>query len=330
MKEKYKIAEANNHKLLALRPLPPETLQSLRDYYRIGLTFSSNALEGNSLTESETKVVIEDGLTIEGKPLRDVYEAVGHAKAYDYLYQLATNKILKEEDILLLHKMFYSQIDLERAGTYRDVPVFITGSQYSVTPPQKIASEMKKLIAWINKNELKIHPVEFAALVHKKFVFIHPFIDGNGRLVRLLMNLVLLRNEYSIALIPGVLRNEYIAALEQAHTDDTRFREFIANRIITTQLDLLRLLTESGGVKQRNGGAKSGSKLGPGGVNSLEQQILETVQQIPGLNTPALAATLSKSMRTTQRYLKKLSDDRKIEFRGAAKNGGYFHVGNNN
>jgi Fic family protein len=189
---------------------------------------------------------------------------------------------------------------------------------------------MKKLMEWINKNELKIHPVEFAALVDKKFVFIHPFIDGNGRLARLLMNLVLLRNEYSIALIPGVLRNEYIAALELAHTDDTRFREFIADRIINTQLDLLRLLTESGGVKQKDGGVKSGSELEHGGVNSLKQQILETVQQTPGLNTPALAATLSKSMRTTQRYLKKLSDDRKIEFRGAAKNGGYFPVGNNN
>ena len=92
MNPKYKTAEINNRKLLALRPLASETLKSLRDYYRVGLTYSSNALEGNSLTESETKVVIEDGLTIEGKPLRDVYEAVGHAKAYDYLYQLATHK----------------------------------------------------------------------------------------------------------------------------------------------------------------------------------------------------------------------------------------------
>lgn len=85
MKDKYKIAEANNRELDSMRPLPPETIQSLKDYYRIGLTFSSNALEGNSLTESETKIVIEDGLTIEGKPLRDVYETVGHAKAYDYI-----------------------------------------------------------------------------------------------------------------------------------------------------------------------------------------------------------------------------------------------------
>jgi len=95
METKYKIAELNIRKLLAMRPLAPETLKSLRNYYRVGFTFSSNALEGNSLTESETKVVIEDGLTIEGKPLRDVYEAVGHAKAYDYLFHLATNKALE-------------------------------------------------------------------------------------------------------------------------------------------------------------------------------------------------------------------------------------------
>ena len=100
MKSKFKIAEINNRKLIALRPLAPETLKSLRDYYRVGLTYSSNALEGNSLTESETKIVTEDGLTIEGKPLREVYEAVGHAKAYDYLYQLATHKTLEVKDIL--------------------------------------------------------------------------------------------------------------------------------------------------------------------------------------------------------------------------------------
>lgn len=91
--EKYKIADENNRQISAFRPLPAATLKSLREYYRVGLTYTSNAIEGNSLTESETKVVIEDGLTIEGKPLRDVYEAVGHAKAYDYLLRL-----LKEDD----------------------------------------------------------------------------------------------------------------------------------------------------------------------------------------------------------------------------------------
>lgn len=324
MNEKYRIAEVNNRKLIAFRPLPSETLKSLKDYYRIGLTFSSNALEGNSLTESETKVVIEDGLTIEGKPLRDVYEAVGHAKAYDHIHQLATNKTLDEADILMLHRLFYQQIDADQAGKYRSVSVFISGSRYAVTAPNKIAAEMKKFVEWFSKNEAKIHPVEFAALTHKKFVFIHPFIDGNGRLARLLMNLALLRNEYSIALIPAILRHEYIAALELAHTDDQRFREFIADRIIATQVDLLRLLANSGGVNLPNGGANPEIETDNGGVNSMEQQIMETVEKMPGLNAPALAIALGKSLRTTQRNLKILCDNGKIEFKGAPKNGGYF------
>lgn len=323
METKYKIAEINNRKLLAMRPLAPETLKSLRDYYRVGLTFSSNALEGNSLTESETKVVIEDGLTIEGKPLRDVYEAVGHAKAYDYLFQLATNKTLEEKDILELHRLFYQQIDPEHAGKYRQVPVFISGSKYLVTPPQNVRAEMKKFVNWFNKQETKLHPVEFAALTHKKFVFIHPFIDGNGRLSRLLMNLAFIRNEYSIAIIPAVLRHEYIASLEKAHEDDTIFREFIADRVIATQMDLLRLLNY-GGAKIQNGGVNGSKDISGGGVNLLKEQILQTLNSNPGLNAPAIAISLNKSLRTIQRYLKQLADEQKIEFKGAAKNGGYY------
>lgn len=310
MEANYKIAEINNRKLLALRPLAPETLKSLRDYYRVGLTFSSNALEGNSLTESETKVVIEDGLTIEGKPLRDVYEAVGHARAYDYLYQLATHKTLEDRDILELHRLFYQQIDIEHAGKYRTVAVFISGSKYPVTAPQRLNTEMQKFVSWFNKQESKLHPVEFTALVHKKFVFIHPFVDGNGRLARLLMNLAL-------------LRHEYIATLELAHIDDKAFKEFIAERVIATQMDLLRLLN-SGGVNAPFGGANTDSTISIGGANTLESELLHSVQTMPGLNAPALAKTTNKSLRTIQRYLKKLSNDAKIEFRGAAKNGGYF------
>ena len=121
-----------------------------------GLTYTSNALEGNSLTESETKVVIEDGLTIEGRPLRDVYEAVGHAKAYDYLYDLSHQSPLTEEIILKLHQLFYQQIDSEKAGKYRQVPVFISGSQYAVTPVAEIGKQMNQLLLWYNNNEGKL------------------------------------------------------------------------------------------------------------------------------------------------------------------------------
>ena len=134
LQKKLAQCERQQHQLWAFRPLSNETLQSLREYYRVGLTYTSNALEGNSLTESETKIVIEDGLTIEGKPLRDVYEAVGHAKAYDYLYELSHDAPLTEDTIRTLHKLFYQQVDAEKAGQYRKVPVFISGSQYPVAP----------------------------------------------------------------------------------------------------------------------------------------------------------------------------------------------------
>lgn len=388
LKLKYKKAENNNKKLLALRPLPEETLQSLKDYYRVGLTYTSNALEGNSLTESETKIVIEDGLTIDGKPLHDIYEAVGHAKAYDYIWELAVNKVLKEEDILLLHRFFYEMIDSKQAGVYRSAPVFISGSDFSVTSADKIKPEMKKFVAWFNKFENQMPPAEFAAIVHKKFVFIHPFIDGNGRLARLLMNLALLRNEYSIALIPSLLRPEYIRLLELAHTNDELFKEFIVDRVIETQNDLLRLFKKTaqkrdkteeetdsinndefggvddgrlgdvirnkfGGVNSNEFGGVGDGRLGDvnsdefggvdsgrlGGVNSNEfggvgigglddvnpliETLLELIRCNPGLNAPEIAVKCGISLRTAQRYLKLLTDNRQIEFLGAPKTGGY-------
>ena len=330
MRKKYispdllQTAEDLRDRVIALRPFPEETLKSLREYYRIGLTYTSNALEGNSLTESETKVVIEDGLTIEGKPLHDVYEAVGHAHAYDYIYTLATSKPLEEKDIRELHRLFYEKIDVEKAGHYRTVPVFISGSRYAVSPAPRIESDMRRFVKWFNDNEHKMPTPEFAALAHQKFVFIHPFIDGNGRVARLILNLALIRGEYTIALIPSVLRHEYVQSLELSHKTPNVFVDFIASRIIETQRDLLRLLNDGGG----NGGEKS-SNGGENGGGNLEELIMELIIQYPGIKAPAIAEKLQKSLRTTQRYLKVLSDDRRIEFRGATKNGGYYQIMDN-
>lgn len=163
-------------KLDVLRPFPAETLKSLREYYRVGLTYSSNALEGNSLTESETKVVIEDGLTVQGKPLHDIYEALGHAEAYDHLQFMAADKRLEVADILKLHELFYRRIDPSQAGKFRTVPVFISGSHYPLPLPEQIPVLMDKFLMWYQQNETELHPLELAALVHQKFVFIHPFV----------------------------------------------------------------------------------------------------------------------------------------------------------
>lgn len=224
------------------RPLDEPMLSQLKAYYRIGLTYSSNALEGNSLTETETKIVLEDGLTIGGKPLKDHLEAVGHSKAYDFMFSLIKSDLFTEQDILALHRMFYYQIDDKQAGRYRQQRVFISGSQYSVPNWTDIPKLMEEWLQQLPEQREKLHPVEFAAQIHKEFVFIHPFIDGNGRLARLLTNLVLLQAGYLIVIIPPVIRAEYIASLEKAHKDDTDFRRFIAERILETQRDYLRLV----------------------------------------------------------------------------------------
>jgi Fic family protein len=216
--------------------------------------------------------------------------------------------------------LFYQLIDKENAGRYRTVPVFISGSHYALTPPQRIPAEMKKFVEWFNKNEPMMNPVEFAARAHQKFVFIHPFVDGNGRVARLIMNLALLRGEYTVAIIPAVRRMEYVAALESARKDVSAFVEFVADCVVSTQEDLLRLLKNSGGVKMPNGGA---NRTAGGGVNLLDK-ILQEIKKNGGLNAPSLASRLSLSLRTVQRYLKQLTEQKKIEFRGAPKNGGYF------
>ncbi len=225
-----------------LRPFEGHLLNEIKGYYRIGLTWSSNAIEGNTLTESETKVLLEDGLTVGGKPLRDTFEALGHAQAYDFMFTLLGSHRITETDVLTMHRMFYKDIDPDRAGQYSTEPVIITGSKYAVCKVGLIEAEMNKLFQWVASDRDKYHPVEFAAQLHKRFVFIHPFIDGNGRISRLLMNTSLIQEGYMLAVIPPVLRQEYISLLERAHKDDRPFTDFIAERVLESEKDIMRLL----------------------------------------------------------------------------------------
>jgi len=223
------------------RPLDRHLRNQIKEYYRIGLTYSSNALEGNTLTETETKIVLEEGITIGGKPLKDHYEAAGHSEAFDWMHKLASKKIVTERDIKKFHNLFYYRIDKRNAGKYRKVKLFITGSKYPLPLPEEVPGLIRDLISKLHDWRAMKHPVEFAALAHKELVFIHPFIDGNGRVARLLMNLILLQEGYNIAIITPVLRQEYIQALETAHKDDRDFIILIARAVKETQKDYLRL-----------------------------------------------------------------------------------------
>ncbi len=229
----------------AFRPLKKQQLKELKEYYRIGLTYSSNAIEGNSLTETETKIVLEDGITIGGKTLKDHFEAVGHSAAYDLLYKLAKRKEIKKKDILKIHKLFYYHINAKQAGKYRKEQVFLTGTKFVPPPPTKIPSLMNNFVENIPVLKEKHHPVEYAALLHKELVTIHPFIDGNGRCARLLMNLALLQNGYVITIIPPILRNDYISTLKEAQTESTDnqpFINFISCMVYESQKDYMRML----------------------------------------------------------------------------------------
>ena len=228
--------EINNY-----RPLNKKLLKQIKEYYRIGLTYTSNSLEGNSLTETETKIVIEDGITIGGKPLKDHFEAIGHSEAFDFMYTLAQKKSLTERDIKNFHKLFYYRIDEKNAGRYRKVKSYITGSKYPLPLPEDIPELMSRFITKLEDMKKQHHPVELSALAHKEFVFIHPFIDGNGRVARLLMNVILLQEGYNITVIPPAVKPKYIQSLENAHKNDRAFIELIASMVKETQKDYLRL-----------------------------------------------------------------------------------------
>jgi Fic family protein len=231
-------------KINALRPLSNEALVQVKEYYKIGLTYASNALEGNTLSLIETKIVLEDGITIGGKPLKDHYETVGHAKAFDEILKLAKNVNFTEDDIKLLHKLFYEKIDSDKAGKYRTSQVIITGSDVELPKPEELNEKMHEFILQLPKLKAELHPVEYAAIVHIIFVNIHPFTDGNGRVARLLMNLALLQTGYNIVVIPPVVRADYIYALQETNKgNNTDFINFISEMVLESQKEYLKIIS---------------------------------------------------------------------------------------
>lgn len=225
------------------RPLSKDALVQIKEYYKIGLTYSSNAIEGNTLDLAETKVVIEDGITVGGKPMKDHFEAIGHAKAYDEVINLAKKDYFAQDDIKNLHKLFYTQIDAEKAGKYRETQVIITGSDVEFPKPEMLDLKMQEFIDKLPELKRTLHPVEYASMVHIIFVNIHPFIDGNGRVARLLMNLALLQSGYNIVSISPVVRSDYIRALQDTNSGNfIPFVNFISEMTLEAQKEYLKII----------------------------------------------------------------------------------------
>lgn len=201
----------------AKRPLPKYTVQSLREKLSLEWTYNSNAIEGNTLTINETKVVLE-GITVGGRTLREHLEVINHRDAIRYVEEV----VQKEEpfsqwQIKNLHHLILKGINDKYADVYRDQQVFISGATHTPPAPFKIQEQMNALITWYETEAQQLHPIIRGAMLHVIFVGIHPFIDGNGRTSRLLLNLELMKNGYPPIVIKVENRLAYYNALDKSH-----------------------------------------------------------------------------------------------------------------
>ena len=225
------------------RPIPKETLKSLKESINLEWTYNSNGIEGNTLTLRETQIVLE-GITVGGKTLTEHLEVINHEKAILYLDDLVKdNKPITEWNIKNLHQLILKEIDNENAGKYRKENVTIKGALHIPPDFMKIPELMEKLI--LNYETWnKYHPIIRAALLHGELVKIHPFIDGNGRTSRLIMNLDLMNHGYNPVIIKKENRLEYYEALDKAHTtgDYTDFIKLVTKLEIEMLNKYLKLL----------------------------------------------------------------------------------------
>jgi Fic family protein len=200
------------------RPLPTIALLKIKESLTIEWTYNSNSIEGNTLTLRETQMVLQEGITIKGKSLQEHFEAKNHEKAIDYLYTLVNPKYtLRSIDILSLHGLVLRMIEDDFAGRIRNGGVRITGANFVPPNATKVSDLLDELIDFINTNPLQLNDIELATVFHHKLVWIHPFFDGNGRTVRLAMNLLLMRKGFPPAIILKNDRKKYYEALNQAN-----------------------------------------------------------------------------------------------------------------
>ena len=201
------------------RPLPAIALQKIKESLTIEWTYNSNSIEGNTLTLRETQMVLQEGITVKGKSLREHFEAKNHEKAIDYLYSLVDESYtLRSIDILSLHELVLRMIEDEFAGRIRNGGVRITGANFVPPNANKVSDLLDELIYFVNTNPLGLNDIELATVFHHKLVWIHPFFDGNGRTVRLAMNLLLMRKGFPPAIILKNDRKKYYEALNQANS----------------------------------------------------------------------------------------------------------------
>jgi Fic family protein len=230
-----------------LRPVSPRALANLEHYYDIELTYTSNAIEGNTLSPVETTLVIEQGITVSGKPLKDHLEALDHYDAIRYVRELARQQTqLTESDVRNLHKLVMQRSAPDIAGQYAGLPRYVrteTG-RHSFPSPAEIPALMGDFASWLATAPNK---PDTAFTAHRRLVDIHPFNDGNGRVARLLMNLILIRGGYPPVAVRPADRLAYVRSLqqEQAGQGAEDFDALLYRRLDATLAEYLSALEEA-------------------------------------------------------------------------------------
>lgn len=246
------------------KSLQKECWIAIQEKLRADWTYDSNAIEGSSLTRGETLFFLKEGLTVEGKPFKDFLDARNHAEAIDWLYEVindnrsVTQGLVKEINALLLSGIKYTPAINETGqkvqkpanpGKYKVFPNHVLktdGTIHFYTDPIHVTDEMEVLCRWIKEKTENVHPLIVSAIAHYNMVRIHPFDDGNGRGARILMNLILIKKRYPVAIIKNENRRKYLTTLNYADKGDIYpFLKFVADSLIDTEKIIIEeLLSE--------------------------------------------------------------------------------------
>ncbi len=219
------------------RPLTEGELAEIKKWFDVAYTYHSNAIEGNTLTLEETRLILEDGITIGGKQLREIFEAKNHQKTLQVLYDDIKHNIpLSEERVLFFHANLLDNIAEDSLGQYRKVQVYISGSEEKLPHADTVPDLMRELFRWYERSTHD--PIIKGILLHYYFVKIHPFLDGNGRIARFLLNHELLQAKMFPVIIPLIRRAEYIASIKNKE----RFVDVMLDIVHVNAEDYLRMV----------------------------------------------------------------------------------------
>ena len=302
-KEIYERIIKKKKGLDSLKPFSKASLERLKENFNIESTYNSNAIEGNTLTKSETRLVIEEGITIGGKLMREHFEAINHQEAIGFVEKVVKEKKkITKEIICKINSLILTNTEEEEKGIYRLRKVHIEGASFVPAKPDLLPKLMKKFFDWLGKNRNSMNIVDFTALVHEKFTFIHPFIDGNGRCARLLINLLLMQKGFPPIVILKTERKKYIRTLEEAHKDNYGpFVNFIARNIersISLWIDALKI--PSKGDKEEYISLTEASKTSP-----YSQEYLSLLARKGKLETIKLGRNWVTTKKVVNEYVKR-------------------------